>query len=158
MKRNFIVCTLTFCLAIGVCVMAACSSSADKYKPVFKSTTDEGKDLYDWPAGSETGMIDVPGGKVPYRVYGKEKKGTPLICVHGGPGGNYSCFYKQIPIAEDRPVIMYNQLGSPLSEVDEEYQTPEKVKTLFTIDRYCDELDAVINYFELNNFILYGTS
>ena len=103
-------------------------------------------------------MIDVPGGKVNYRVYGKDKKGTPMVFVHGGPGGNYSCFYKQISIAEDRPVIMYDQLGCPLSEVDPSYDTAEKLKTLYTIDRYTDELDAVIKHFELNEFILYGTS
>ena len=102
-------------------------------------------------------MIDVPGGKVNYRVYGKDKKGTPLVCVHGGPGGNYSCFYKQISIAEDRPVIMYDQLGCPLSEVDESvYDTADKVKSLYTIDRYTDELDCVIKYFELKDFILFG--
>lgn len=103
-------------------------------------------------------MIDVPGGKVQYRVYGKEKNGTPLVCVHGGPGGNYTCFYKELPLAEDRPVIMYDQLGCPLSEVDPTYTTADQVKSLYTIDRYCDELDAVINYFELNDFILFGTS
>lgn len=150
---------LCACLISTFCVVGVgCSASADKYKPVQKATTEEGKQVYDWPSGSETGMIDVPGGKVQYRVYGKDKKGTPLVCVHGGPGGNYSAFYKQIYLAEDRPVIMYDQLGCPFSEIDEAYQTADQVKSLYTIDRYCDELDSVINYFELDNFVLFGTS
>ena len=149
----------SICLAFSIgFASTGCASSADKYKTIFKYTDDSGKDIYEWPAGGETGMIDVPGGKVNYRVYGKEKKGTPMIFVHGGPGGNYSCFYKQISIAEDRPVIMYDQLGCPLSEVDPSYDTSEKVKSLYTLDRYTEELDTVIKYFELNEFILYGTS
>lgn len=161
MKLKRILSTLLcVCLVASFCVVGVgCSSSVDKYKPVKKSTNEAGKDIYEWPSGSETGMIDVPGGKVAYRVYGKDKKGTPLVCVHGGPGGNYSNFYKQISLAEDRPVILYDQLGCPLSEVDESvYNTPDKVKSLYTIDRYTEELDCVIKYFELENFILYGTS
>ena len=150
----------SLCLIFSIVfVSAGCTASADKYKPVYKYTDDTGKEIYDWPAGGETGMIDVPGGKVAYRVYGKDKQGTPLVCVHGGPGGNYSKFYKQISLAEERPVILYDQLGCPLSEVDESvYDSPEKVKSLYTIDRYTDELDCVIKYFKLNDFILYGTS
>ena len=161
MKKFLRIFTTVFCacLVASLCVVGAgCSSSVDKYKPVYKYTNEAGKDIYDWPAGSETGMIDVPGGKVNYRVYGKGKKGTPLVCVHGGPGGNYTCFYKELPLAEDRPVIMYDQLGCPLSEIDESFQTADQVKNLYTIDRYCDELESVINYFELKEYILFGTS
>lgn len=157
-KKLFSV-TFLICLIFSIgFVSVGCTASADKYKPVYKYTNESGKEIYEWPAGGETGMIDVPGGKVNYRAYGMDKKGTPLICVHGGPGGNYSCFYKQLPIAEDRPIIMYDQLGCPLSEIDVSYDTVEKVKSLYTIDRYTDELDAVIKYFNLNEYILYGTS
>ena len=82
MKKFLRIFTTVFCacLIASLCVVGAgCSSSADKYKPVKTSTTEDGKDIYAWPAGSETGMIDVPGGKVNYRVYGKDKKGTPMI-------------------------------------------------------------------------------
>lgn len=151
---------LSFCLVLAICAapLTACTNPADKYKPVYQSTNEQGKEIYAWPEGSETGMIDVYGGQVAYRIYGKDKPGIPLIYVHGGPGGNYSAFYKQLPLAEDRPVVLYDQLGSPLSEVAQEFQTEEKVKTLYTIDRYCDELNSVIQYFGFKQFVLYGSS
>ena len=103
-------------------------------------------------------MIDVHGGKVAYRIYGKDKPGIPIVFVHGGPGANYSRFYKQISLAEDRPVLLYDQLGSLLSEIDQEYLTEEKIKSLYTIDRFCEELDSVINYFNFKQFVLVGHS
>lgn len=135
-----------------------CTNITDKYKPVYKYTNEQGKEIYDWPEGAEAGMINVIGGKVNYRLYGKDKKATPLICVHGGPGGSMNCFYKQLSLAEERPVLIYNQLGSAGTEINDEYQNPEKVKTLYTIDRFVDELNTVINHFNFNNFVLYGTS
>ncbi|MDO5329106.1 MAG: proline iminopeptidase-family hydrolase [Coriobacteriia bacterium] len=152
-KKGIFVLLAVFCLS-GI----SCSSLDTKYKPVYKYTDDNGKEIYDWPAGSETGMIDVHGGKVAYRIYGKDKPGVPIIFVHGGPGGTYNYLYKQLCLAEDRPVVLYDQLGSCLSEISPEFQTEEKVKTLFTIDRYCDELNSVVNYFNFKNFVLGGYS
>lgn len=158
--KKILISVLGVCVAFLVCVapLSACTNSADKYKTVYKTTDENGNAIYDWPAGSETGMINVRGGKVAYRIYGKDKPGTPIVYVHGGPGGNYSGFYRQISLAEDRPVLLYDQLGCPLSEVDQEYQTEEKVKTLYTIDRYCEELDTVLKYFNFKEFVLVGHS
>ncbi|WP_018701967.1 hypothetical protein [Anaeromusa acidaminophila] len=32
------------------------------------------------------GFLAVPGGKVGYRIVGKERPGMPLVILHGGPG------------------------------------------------------------------------
>lgn len=145
-------------IAIAVCVcVCGCVDPMEKYKPV-KNTTAEGEEKYDWPAADEKGFIEVPGGKVTYRLYGKGKPGTPLICLHGGPGGNYGVFYKQISLAEDRPVLLYNQLGSPDTEVDESYDTAEKVQSLYTLDRFVDELNAVIGFSEFKEYAFLCTS
>ena len=156
---KFLTTVFCACLVASICIVGVgCSASADKYKPVYKYTNDAGKDIYDWPAGSETGMIDVPGGKVQYRIYGKGKPGIPIVYVHGGPGGNYSAAYKQLPLAEERPLILFDQLGSPYSEIADEYNTKDKVTSLFTIERFCEELDTVVKYFELKEFALLGSS
>ncbi len=35
---------------------------------------------------SSEGMIPVPGGRVWYRIVGKDAPGVPLLVLHGGPG------------------------------------------------------------------------
>lgn len=42
-------------------------------------------------AGAPEGFIDVPGGRVFYRVMGGGDR-TPLILLHGGPGGRSCAF------------------------------------------------------------------
>lgn len=150
---------LSLLIAVSVCcLVCACSNQAGKYDPVYKYTTEDGKEVYDWPAGAETGMIEVDGGKVPYWLYGKDKPGTPIVCVHGGPGGNCTGFFRQVCFSEDRPFLVYNQLGSVKTEVNDEYMTPDKIKSLYTIERYAKELDTVIKHFNFDSYILYGAS
>lgn len=50
MKKFTRIFTTVFCacLVASFCVIGAgCSASADKYKPVLKTTTEDGKQLYD---------------------------------------------------------------------------------------------------------------
>ena len=51
------------------------------------------------------GTIEVPGGRVWYRSVGEG--GTPLLCLHGGPG--FTHYYREPPeaLAERRRVIFY---------------------------------------------------
>ena len=64
----------------------------------------------------DDGFVDVPGGRIAFRTFG-EGEGKPLLIIHGGPGGT-SCMYPSTlqGIAEDRPVITYDQLGSGNSD------------------------------------------
>ena len=64
----------------------------------------------------DDGFVDVPGGRVAFRVVGK-KTGVPVLFIHGGPGGT-SCTYASTTggIAASRPVVMYDQLGSGNSD------------------------------------------
>ncbi|MBR1368943.1 hypothetical protein RJ53_05255 [Methanocalculus chunghsingensis] len=82
------------------------------------------------------GTIPVPGGEVGYCIAGKETNGTPLILIHGGPGGSYDAFEPFGSLADARPVIFYDQLGS--------YRSPGRPDTSFlTLERFADELHAV---------------
>jgi len=64
------------------------------------------------PLTPREGFITVDGGPVWYRIFGTGS-GTPLLIVHGGPGGS-SCSYEPLAtmIGRNRPVIVYDQLGS----------------------------------------------
>jgi len=37
------------------------------------------------PATGE-GHVEVPGGRIWYRIAGADRPGTPVLCLHGGPG------------------------------------------------------------------------
>lgn len=101
-------------------------------------------------ARPDEGLIGVEGGRVWYHRVGTGK-GTPLLLLHGGPG---SCSYYQKPLLAlgvDRPVIIYDQLGCGKS--DRVTDT-----TLFTVDRYVRELQAVRDSLGLTEVHLLGHS
>lgn len=129
-----------------VLVMTLCASCSKKYTKFV------------WPSDGKQGMIKVEGGEIPYRLYGENKKGTPIIIVHGGPGGNYSKFYPLFELAKDRPILFYNQIGSAGSKFDENHKTVETSHSIMTTEHYINELQSVIDYFGFNEFILFGQS
>jgi proline iminopeptidase len=128
----------------AACSVAACSPKAD---PAADSTmvaapTDT------FP--SQEGMIDVPGGKVWYRKIGNGP-GVPLLALHGGPGGTSCRFEVLAPLANERPVIFYDQLGSGRSEHPTD-------TTLWNFPRFVQEVDAVRRALKLDTVHLLGHS
>jgi len=87
------------------------------------------------PGSRAEGRIEVTGGFVWYRIAGNGE-GTPLIVLHGGPGGNSRYLYALDALAEDRPVVYYDQLGGGLSDHPDDC-------SLWTIARSVDELRRV---------------
>lgn len=97
------------------------------------------------------GIVTVPGGEVGYCIAGSGKGGIPLLLVHGGPGGSSDAFEPFLSLAESRPVICYDQLGS--------YRSPAAVDdSLLTPGRYADELHAVISALAPDRVHLLGHS
>jgi proline iminopeptidase len=105
--------------------------------------------LTDKLAWSE-GMIDVPGGRVWYRRIGSGP-GTPLLALHGGPGGTSCRFEALAPLARQRPVIFYDQLGSGRSDHPSD-------TSLWHMARFVAELDAVRRALGLEQVHLLGHS
>ena len=89
------------------------------------------------PSLPDDGFVDVPGGRVAFRVVGKGPA-TPVLWIHGGPGGS-SCTYvaNLNGIAAERPVILYDQLGSGY------FDRIENLEQLARLPRFVEEIDAI---------------
>jgi proline iminopeptidase len=96
------------------------------------------------------GFVDVPGGKVYYSTMGGGER-TPLLLLHGGPGGRSCAFEVLRDLAADRRVIRYDQLGSGKSE------RPDDV-SLWRTERFVDELDALRAALDLRELHILGHS
>ena len=96
------------------------------------------------------GFVAVEGGPVWYDVVGSGD-GIPLLVLHGGPGGTSCGFARLAPLGSERPIIRYDQLGSGRSG------RPDDV-SLWTVDRFVDELHTLRESVGLNRMHLLGHS
>jgi proline iminopeptidase len=81
----------------------------------------------------DEGFVNVKGGEVWYKIYGKEKNKIPLLLVPGGPGFPSDYLNPLMKISSDRPVIFYDQLGSGRSDIPTD-------TTLWVLSRLVDEI------------------
>ena len=99
---------------------------------------------------SETGFIDVPGGRVWFRSVG-DGEGFPLLCLHGGPGFPHDYLEELEGLGDRRRVVFYDQLGCGKSD------RPDDM-TLWEIDRFVEELAVVRDALGLERLHLFGSS
>jgi len=85
-----------------------------------------------------------------YRIAGTGP-GTPLLTLHGGPGASSRYLQPLAALADERPVIFYDQLGGGKSD------RPDDV-TLWTLERFVEELAQVRAALNLARIHLYGSS
>jgi proline iminopeptidase len=100
--------------------------------------------------GASEGFVQVPGGRVWWMRVGMGS-GTPLLLLHGGPGAAHYYLLPLGALADDRPVIFYDQLGCGKSG------SPQDT-SIYTIQRSVDEVDAVRRALGLQEVIIYGHS
>lgn len=82
-------------------------------------------------------MLRVPGGRVYVRVDGAlDGPRAPLVLIHGGPGGTHQGLLDAVALADERAVILYDQLDSGRSDWP---QDPAN----WTVPRFVAELEAV---------------
>jgi len=97
------------------------------------------------------GYVKVVGGKIWYKIIG-EKKGIPLLIIHGGPGSR-SC--EMIPgyslLSNERPIIFYDQLGSGNSDRPSD-------TSLWHLNRFVDEIDSIRSALKLTEVHILGHS
>jgi len=101
------------------------------------------------------GFIKTKDYQIYYKIKGTiSKDSTPLIILHGGPGGSLYSYEPLFDLENSKmPVIMYNQHGSYKSDI-----FIEDKSSLYTIDSFMDELDIVIKELKINKFYLLGHS
>lgn len=99
----------------------------------------------------QEGYIDVPGGKVWYGQVGPDLKGIPLLVLHGGPGAPHDYLEPLESLGSERPVIFYDQLGCGNSEQPDD-------SSLWTIDRFLEELEQVRHFLALEKIHILGQS
>ncbi|WP_294213607.1 proline iminopeptidase-family hydrolase [uncultured Sphingomonas sp.] len=90
-----------------------------------------------YPPPTREAMLPVPGGRVYVRVNGDLNAArAPLVMIHGGPGGTHVSMLDALALADERAVILYDQLDSGRSEWP---QDPAN----WRVARFVDELEAV---------------
>ena len=96
------------------------------------------------------GFVEVEGGKIWYGIMGEGDK-RPLLCLHGGPGGTSKSYYNLSEISKERPVILFDQLGSGRSDQHQD-------TSLMKVELFIDQVKAVKSELELEEFYLVGSS
>ena len=74
-----------------------------------------------------------------------------MVCVHGGPGGNHYYFLPSLMMADQRAVILYDQLDSGLSDRPNDPAN-------WTVERFVSEVDAIRAALGLQRLHLVGHS
>lgn len=120
---------------IAVVLILACSSPLKESNPYLEESQ---------------GYIEVEGGKIWYGIMGEGNK-TPLLCLHGGPGSTSQYYYHLSEIAKERPVIMFDQLGSGRSD-------HHKDTSLLKVKNFVEQVRAIKTELKLNQFYLLGGS
>lgn len=82
-------------------------------------------------------MVPVEGGRLYVRVNGAlDGPRPPLVYMHGGPGGNHSGLLPLTVLADERAVILYDQLDSGRSDAPHDPAN-------WRVARFVDELEAI---------------
>jgi L-proline amide hydrolase len=101
------------------------------------------------------GFIPFKGYRTWHKIVGaREEPGRlPLLLLHGGPGACHDYLWSLAAMAEaGRRVIFYDQLGCGLSHINE--SKPD----MWTVDLYCEEIDAVRQALGLERVHILGQS
>jgi proline-specific peptidase len=98
---------------------------------------------------SHEGYIDVPGGRVWFKRVGSG--GVPLLVLHGGPGFCHDYLEALADLADRRQVIFFDQLGCGRSDRPDD-------DSLWTVDFYVEEVEAVRRALGLEHCHLFGNS
>jgi proline iminopeptidase len=102
-------------------------------------------------ADSLEGHVDFRGYRTWYRIVGDlDSDASPLLALHGGPGSTHHYFAPLERLADERPVIVYDQLGCGSSD------RPTDVE--WSVELFRDEVAAVREQLGLERIHLLGTS
>jgi proline-specific peptidase len=97
-------------------------------------------------------MVPVPGGRIYVRVNGRlDAPKAPLVAIHGGPGGTHASLLGLLALADERAVILYDQLDSGRSEHPGDSAN-------WNVSRFVDELEAIRGALRIAHWHVLGHS
>jgi proline-specific peptidase len=97
------------------------------------------------------GYVDFRGYRTWYRVVGDHSgRAVPLLALHGGPGSTHHYFAPLERLADERPVVLYDQIGCGSSDRSTDIE--------WSVDVFRDEVAAVRDQLDLDRIHLLGTS
>ena len=99
---------------------------------------------------SRDGFVDVPGGKVWYKIVGSGP-GTPLVTLHGGPGSTHHGMTSLEALSDQRPVVFYDQLGCGASDRPDD-------ESLWRTERFVEEMHQIRQALHLDEMHILGHS
>lgn len=82
------------------------------------------------------GHIAVPGGRVWYEMVGQDRPGVPVLVLQGGPGAPHDYMRPLAVLADERPVVFYDQLGAGKADRPAD-------ASLWRVERFVEELSRV---------------
>ncbi len=94
--------------------------------------------------------LPVTGGLVWYQAV-NPGEGIPLLTLHGGPGSPHDYLEPLARLANERPIIFYDQLGCGKSERPDD-------PTLWQRSRFVEELEQIRQVLNLEQVHLFGHS
>jgi proline-specific peptidase len=104
------------------------------------------------PAPDREAMVPVEGGRIYVRINGRlAGPRAPLLMIHGGPGGSHASFLGALPLADERAIILYDQLDSGRSDHPGDPAN-------WRVARFVDEVDAIRRALALPRLHLLGAS
>lgn len=97
------------------------------------------------------GFVPFRGYRTWYRITGDPNGGAvPLVALHGGPGSTHNYFAPLDRLREERPVVLYDQIGCGSSD------QPTDIEWSIAVFR--EELDTLREELRLDRIHLLGTS
>ena len=97
-------------------------------------------------------MVPVEGGRVYVRVDGDlAGPRAPIVMIHGGPGGTHASFLEALPLADERAVILYDQLDSGRSDRPNDPAN-------WRVGRFVDELEVIRTALSIPRWHVLGAS
>lgn len=95
--------------------------------------------------------IDHALGRTYYQRRGrKTARGLPLVCLHGGPGGQSKQMAPLFDLSDERQVYLYDQIGGGRSSATE--------KRHWNVGTFVRELSMLVDAWGLDEFHLFGAS
>ncbi len=97
------------------------------------------------------GFLTIKDNKIYYKIYGYKINNIPLILVHGGPGVNHIYLETISDLSDERPVVLYDQLGCGYSDKVSSQES-------YNLDYYREELKILIENLGYEKVNLLGSS